>query len=669
MHVSLVDAASENAAIESKEARLADSRARHGLLGRCDGEGELGAEKCSEMNVGLSNRARRIMCEGRTDSYGCEWHPGAPPDARCLVERMPRRPALPLCDLRADALVATGRTANEEAAAAYSPGAAPYTVGAWVRSPAAVRARRRGCSARAMAGFQCDHWWKNSMNAAGRWLNPRRPGFEDTYGKFARTVVPRDRMGVFQGLSDGGLNMYDKPLLRDAEEHRMRAALEWEWRPLKCDLRPLGDAADLAAVLQGHRGGADRRRPAQRARGRRLLFAGDSLTEQMFAEARCVLGRFTLGWPRADATVEPSVALVGTDADAEGVAFFRAVQARARARAHADADADAGGEQAALMAAKRQDFLVEARDSLSMIHDAMTHAGLSPEDWKKLEYFETAIEMFELDPARIEQQQQDAGAGAGAGVGGATDDAGDSRRAPASVSFFRANNLLRTLYEFDHQRRRDGLPPPRGGALFDRAWRVLLRGSAEAVDSRPALPPMEAGDVLVLNAGAHFAAFGQRAFSDHGRAFWRATARAIARHLPPGALVVFRTLYTGAHDCHVRRLPSAHIPKKWIDGELPELPYNWAQFAGWNREIVKAFEAEFESADRHAGDFVVLNVTAFSLRPDGRKLWIWHDEDEEDKQAGVEHPMPRGFDCLHFASPGPLREMLRLLAHLLEDNT
>ena len=54
----------------------------------------------------------------------------------------------------------------------------------------------------------------------------------------------------------------------------MRASLEWEWQPSTCDIRPL-DPRRLSLLLQG----------------RRVLFAGDSLTEQLFVEMRCVLGK------------------------------------------------------------------------------------------------------------------------------------------------------------------------------------------------------------------------------------------------------------------------------------------------------------------------------------------------------------------------------------------
>ena len=112
------------------------------------------------------------------------------------------------------------------------------------------------------------------------------------------------------------------------------------------------------------------------------------------------------------------------------------------------------------------------------------------------------------------------------------------------------------------------------------------------------------------------------------------------------------------------REPFQGAPKEWAE-KLPEMPYNWGHFSQMNLDIRTAFEASAIAR------FAVLNVTAFSYRGDARKLWIWHDQDAhgttDAKTGATGAPFPRGYDCLHFISPGPLREMLRLLAHALHE--
>ena len=391
----------------------------------------------------------------------------------------------------------------------------------------------------------------------------------------------------------------------------MRASLEWEWQPSTCDIRPL-DPRRLSLLLQG----------------RRVLFAGDSLTEQLFVEMRCVLGKSVHSDSEEHGAVTPVVPRSNMGSDATRAAQEKAAK---DARAYEEAPFD----------------------SLSRIRWLMAQV-YEESNWKKLEYFETGIKEFRLD-------------GEGA------------RGRPGRVGLFRANNLLRTVFEFDRAMETKGVQRLHREQLLDRAWRILLRGTSPAAGSPHGAPwpPMRPGDVLILNAGAHFATFGDDAFSQRAVAFWRQTARAVRRYAPPGALVVFRTLYTGQRDCDQNSSPFDGLPEAWRSDVLPEMPYNWAHFAKWNHAIVDEFEREFNSRaspssagngktpkDTAPARFAILNVTAFSYRADGRKLWIWHDIEEG---GSAKNPVPRCCDCLHFSTPGPLHEMLRLLAHLLED--
>ena len=620
------------------------------IPGRCAGE----APRCKDHTLGRWHLAGGVdhqakeRCRAQS-LHGCKWIPPRPVQAACDVRRQARRDALPICRIGGG-------------------GGDLYAEGKWVRNAPS----HDGCTAPMMAGYHCDHYWLHSHNAAGFWLQPRPKGLlsasseEWKDGKYGGSLIPRQvAESVYHADSD------KLPFWR-AEDRRMRRALLWEWQPAACDLRPLepqlllqlmageggvlvqAEAAAEAEALQlaksalparwwkekkvdpgvGGRGGGgggggiapDERFGegvkqqallAARARGekrrstagrapRRILFAGDSLTEQLYDEVRCVLGEHVHGDSESTGVVAPTLELPSG-----------------------------------------------AIDSLKQVRQDMEATGLKADQWKLMEYFEPGLTEFYLGGGGGE-----GGGGGGDGEGGG----GQGGQQEGRVGLFRANNLLRTLYEFDRKNNETGKPPPPNGPVFDRAWALLLAGSgfAGSADGQR-LAPMSAGDVLVLNAGAHFATFGEHAFSHRAVDFWRATAASIAKHFD--GLVVFRTLYTGMENCEVMTAPFQGAPREWAQ-KMPEMPYNWGMFNEWNVKIREAFEASSIAA----GKFAVLNVTAFSYRGDARKLWIWHEWDTSGKFAKTGlagAPFPRGFDCLHFSAPGPLREMLRLFSHFL----
>ena len=158
--VALKDAATS----DSVRTRSIAERQRSEHSGSCTGSNLL----CAEANRGPDDRTRKHLCAGLVHALGCEWrHSPRNTDAeQCRVRRRARRAELPWCDMSATA--PSTATANLAAAAAADKahdsnaqartnpsGAAAYTTGKWVRSPAAALARQKGCSALDMAGYQC----------------------------------------------------------------------------------------------------------------------------------------------------------------------------------------------------------------------------------------------------------------------------------------------------------------------------------------------------------------------------------------------------------------------------------------------------------------------------------------------------------------------------------
>ena len=157
--VALNDAATSDNVIT----RSVAERQRSEHSGSCTGENVL----CTEANRGPDDRTRKQLCAGLVHALGCQWHhsPRDTDTEQCSVRRRARRAQLPWCDLSA---AAPSTAANSAATAAtdkahdsnalahtHTSGAAAYTTGKWVRSPAAALARQRGCSALDMAGYQC----------------------------------------------------------------------------------------------------------------------------------------------------------------------------------------------------------------------------------------------------------------------------------------------------------------------------------------------------------------------------------------------------------------------------------------------------------------------------------------------------------------------------------
>jgi hypothetical protein len=211
-------------------------------------------------------------------------------------------------------------------------------------------------------------------------------------------------------------------------------------------------------------------------------------------------------------------------------------------------------------------------------------------------------------------------------------------RGGGELALFRCNNLLRTLHNMDMLTA--NTTASQWGALFEAAWVNLLRGS-------------KATDVLVLNTGAHVATFGDWTASSagiqDGTAFWAATARVLKKHFR--GTVIFRTLYTGQVGCakYTKPLSTAELAMRSSE----DLPHMWGQFAKWNRWIQGVFQVH------RVPRFYTLNATMMSLRPDGRMQYIWH----EDNDAGTGNVAC--CDCLHFAQPGPVDELTKVLFHFL----
>ena len=166
----------QGVSVELKDAATADNvltrnvaeRQRSEHSGSCTGSNVL----CAEANRGSDDRTRKQFCAGLVHTLGCQWHdsPRNTDAEQCHVRRRSRRAHLPWCDMSATtpsiaanfaATAATDKASDSSNAQAHaqartSPsGAAAYTTGKWVRSPAAVLARQKGCSALDMAGYQC----------------------------------------------------------------------------------------------------------------------------------------------------------------------------------------------------------------------------------------------------------------------------------------------------------------------------------------------------------------------------------------------------------------------------------------------------------------------------------------------------------------------------------
>jgi hypothetical protein len=229
----------------------------------------------------------------------------------------------------------------------------------------------------------------------------------------------------------------------------------------------------------------------------------------------------------------------------------------------------------------------------------------------------------------------------------------------STVLLFRTNNLLRTVFNY----RKD---------FLRKAWRAVLRKARVTASKRRVLqlspsplfdsyPQQQKSrrnwyrEVLIINSGAHnFKTFDESSWSNEAEQFWASTASILGATggdsaFPDSGAVLFRTLYTGQESCQTLTKP--FTPIEMITRHNTKLPYSWDSFGSWNDKIVNTFAP--------LPNFFVLNVTMFSARGDGRKVQIWQQDPQADGS-------PACCDCLHFAQPGPLNEMVRLMYHSID---
>lgn len=218
----------------------------------------------------------------------------------------------------------------------------------------------------------------------------------------------------------------------------------------------------------------------------------------------------------------------------------------------------------------------------------------------------------------------------------------------STIMLFRTNNLLRTVFNY-----RRSLLEKCWRAVLAKAQQVAIRHSSRRRARRAA--PAEATkadvprEVLIINSGAWKAkTFVDSGWGPSAASFWQATAVLLQAHFRSEGLLMFRTLYTGQEQCEGRSKPFSSV--EMVARHNDKLPYSWGSFASWNDNIAAIFR------QTEMRNFFVFNVTMFSARGDGRKVFMWHQE----PMKGGE---PACCDCLHFVQPGPLVEMKRIMFH------